>query len=999
MKKLLLASAAFLCLVFSAAAAEDWQNPAVNSLNRLPMRASVKSDSPVTCLNGMWKFQWFENPSLKSADFFKTTTDDSAWDEIPVPGNWELYGYGDPIYLNSGYCWRGWYENNPPFVPEEHNHVGQYRKTIAWDPAWEGKDVVLTVGSATSNLRVWVNGKMVGYSEDSKLSASFDITKYLKKKGDNLIALEIYRWCDGSYLEDQDFWRLSGIARDTYITALPKQRIEDIHVKAEADGSYSIVPELSRGVRGIKYYMSGPGMAEKEVPACGTVDKPALWSAETPNLYHLKAVAYNSKGATQTVELNFGFRTVEIRGTQFLVNGAPVLIKGANRHEISAAGGYVVSREEMERDIRIMKQLNINAVRTSHYPDDPYWYELCDRYGLYVWDEANNEGHGMRYDEAGLGRNPDYYQTIMERVQRMVHRDFNHPSVVVWSLGNETGYGPGFKAAYDWAKSYDNRPVHFERALVSYFEPWKTEDGTDFFCPMYYRVPWIVKYLEHPIDKPFIQCEYSHAMGNSMGPLAEHWDIIRSTKGYQGGFIWDFVDQALIWPSKAGQTDFIYAFGGDFNDFDPSDNSFNCNGIIAADRSEHPHTREVAYQYQNIWTSDVNAGDGMLNVRNENFFISLDRYMLCWDIENEGRKVLSGCVNDLSVAPQKEARLKLKYSAADLQGLEGDVFLNLRYYLKRADGILDSGTCVAYQQIAIQQEPYEMHGASLGGKKWSVGFDPVTGALNSYVIDGKQLVKEPMMPCFGRAVTENDLGAQLEKKMAASLYPDFKVLSLETSGNVTTCIYEAEAIGKVEVRYTADPDGCLHVSEHLYDVQDGTPGLFRFGMEFAMGGEYSALTFYGHGPEENYADRFSGYPVGLYRQRVEDQYHWGYVRPQESGNHTGIKWMKITDDSGVGFEIASAERFSASALPLSRRDLDLSLTGGGRYDRGDQRHSLELRGLVHDGQRSLGGTYVNVDKLQMGVGGEDSWAATPAPEVMIPLQELSFEFVMVPLVK
>lgn len=989
-------------LLFCAAsfAQQPWQTAEINSVNREPMAAYVHSDSPVTSLDGMWKFKWYENPDGRLTDFYKTGIDDSGWDIMPVPGMWELNGYGDPVYVNIGYAWRPWYKNNPPVPPTEHNHVGQYRRSIDWDPAWNGKDIFLTVGSATSNLHVWVNGKEVGYSEDSKLSATFDITPYLNKKGENLIAMEVFRWCDGSYMEDQDFWRFSGIARETYITALPKQRISDINVTAGADGCYNINTTLTKGVKSVRYLMSGPGMAEREVSASGCIDNAALWTAETPNLYHLKAICCTSKGTTQTVELDFGFRTVEIRRGQLLVNGRPVYIKGADRHEMNAYRGYVVSVEDMINDIRIMKSLNINAVRTSHYPNDPRWYELCDKYGLYVVDEANNESHGMGYQESSLARDPQYASTHMERVQRMVKRDINHPSIIVWSLGNEAGNGQNFIDVYNWLKEYDStRPVQYERAC-SYFGEDSYGNNTDIFCPMYYRVEWMEKFLEARHDIPVIQCEYAHAMGNSMGALAAHWNLVRRYPHYQGGFIWDFVDQAIKWPSDVKGTDHFFAFGGDFNDFDPSDNSFNCNGIIAADRTLHPHAYEVAYQYQNIWTTAVDAENGLVNVRNENFFINLDRYMMLWDITVDGISQLSGAVSELKVEPLKTEAVKLKYSKAMVDALgqegKGDICLNVRYVLKKADGLLPAGSQVAYDQIIIRKGEFFAIDAAVRGARFDAGFDPQTGALSSIKVGGAELLKAPLMPCFGRAVTENDLGAGLEKKMACWLYPEFKLVSNVAEGDTRTCTYEVDGLGKVDMEYTVTENAIL-VKERLYDVAPDAPCLFRVGVEFQMGGEYSNLSFYGYGPWENYSDRISSAVLGRYDQRVEDQYHWGYVRPQESGNHCGMNWMAIKDDSGRGIEIAGKEAFGGSALPLSRRELDLSISGGSRTDGGDQRHSLELKELVHQGERSLGKTCVNIDKIQMGVGGEDSWAAVPQPAFMIQPGEYEFEFVIIPL--
>lgn len=986
--KSLILSAVFVCTaVLSAGAVEDWQTTAVNSRNREPMRASVKNDCKTTSLNGVWKFMWYETPSARSMDFFRTDIDDSQWGTMPVPGLWELNGYGDPIYVNIGYAWRGHYKNNPPVPPTEHNYVGQYRHTFNWDADWAGKDVILTFGSVTSNVRVWINGKEAGYSEDSKLSCSFNITRYLVK-GENQIALEVFRWCDGSYIEDQDFWRFSGIARDTYITALPKVRIDDIRIVAGADGKYSVSTVLSKGVKSVKFLMSGPGMEEREVPAEGTVESPALWSAETPSLYHLKAICCGAKGATQTVELDFGFRTAEVKDGQFLINGQPVLVKGVDRHELSAFHGYVVDEADMLRDILVMKRLNINTVRTCHYPNDPRWYELCDKYGLYVIDEANVEGHGMGYKSETIAKNPLYAQPILERAQRMMQRDINHPCVVTWSLGNESGNGENFENSYRWAKAFDStRPVQYERAEKNF--------NTDIFCPMYHKYKACEAYALSNPSRPLIQCEYAHAMGNSMGGFKEYWDLYRKYPALQGGCIWDFEDQAIWWPSNKGGTDHIYAFGGDFNDYDASDNSFNCNGVICADRSYHPHAFEVAYQYQNIWTKAADIRKGVVEIYNENFFIDLSRYALDWEITSDGRPVLNGTVRDIKVAPQGTARVSLGYDESELAGLGGDLYLNVRYVLKATDGILAAGEQVAYDQILIEETPWTCSGAELRGTAWSVKFDEM-GALCSYVLGGVELIKSPLMPCFGRAVTENDLGAKLEKKMAPWLYPDFRYVGHEEKDGAVTHTYRIPDVCHVDMTYAVAEDGCIKVTERVYNVLDDTPCMFRVGVEFEMPGRFSVLEFYGKGPFENYVDRQSAAMTGFYSQRVEDQYHWGYVRPQESGTHVGMKWMRVVDESGLGFEIGSPEKFSASALPLNRRDMDMSITGGVRVDRGDQSHSLELKSIVCEGHRSDGKTCVNVDKMQMGLGCVDSWSQRPRDEYMIPAKDYTFEFTIVP---
>ena len=590
-----------LCLVALASvltdAAEmpDWQNPAVNQRNRLPMSTTYDAGGLNLSLSGIWKFNWNETAESRPMDFYGQSYDDSAWGEMPVPGLWELNGYGDPLYLNIGYAWRDHYENNPPYPAMEHNYVGQYRRTFVLDEQWNGKDIFLHIGSATSNVRIWVNGKEVGYSEDSKLEARFDITKYVRE-GENLIALEIFRWCDGTYLEDQDFFRFSGLARDVYVYSREKKRLENIRAKGSASGEASLYAEVSKGVTEVAFAIFDPSgnevastkvnvnakkLSENGLPCVETalqIPSVKQWTAETPWLYTLKVASYDKKGMTESTSVQMGFRDVEIVGGQLLVNGQPVLIKGVNRHEMNPYKGYVVSEADMIQDILVMKQLNINAVRTCHYPDDPLWYSLCDKYGLYVIDEANIESHGMGYGSRTLAKVPQYEQAHLERISRMVQRDFNHPSVIIWSLGNEAGDGPNFTKGYAMVKEMDpSRPVHYERTFD--YKDGKNSPNTDIACPMYYKYAQCEEYSLSNPTKPLIQCEYAHAMGNSMGGFKEYWDLVRKYPHYQGGFIWDFVDQAQKWPvDPACGSDHVFIFGGDMNDYDPSDNSFCCNG-------------------------------------------------------------------------------------------------------------------------------------------------------------------------------------------------------------------------------------------------------------------------------------------------------------------------------------------------------------------------------------------------------------------------------------
>ena len=1045
-------------LISLLAVLPDWQDPGVFEKNRLPMAATFVTDQQQTInLNGIWDFQY----------------DGGEWGTMPVPGCWELNGYGDPVYLDVGYAWRGHFENNPPFPPEQGNHVGRYRRTVVIDKAWAGKQICLNVGSATSNLRVIVNGKEAGYSEDSKLEARFDLTKYLKP-GENTLEFEIHRWCDGTYLEDQDFWRMAGIARGVYLYTREPRRIEDIHIVAGMDGVYTIETEVTPGITAVDYEIVDAcgkvvasfteAIARKhEVSKAGNVlvktvsslDNPLLWTAETPNLYKLKVSARNKGGVCESTSINFGFRTVEIRNMQLLVNGKPVLIKGANRHELNPYKGYVVSEEDMIKDILLMKQLNINAVRTCHYPDDPRWYDLCDKYGLYVTDEANVESHGMGYGETTLARNPDFKAAHLIRNERYVRRDFNHPCVIVWSLGNEAGNGENFEACYNLIKSMDqSRPVQYEQAIWSW--------NTDIHCPMYASYERILKYLENP-SRPIIQCEYAHAMGNSMGGFKEYWDMIRKYPTYQGGYIWDFVDQALYTSAKGpGKhmpqsrfdgtgSDHFMAFGGDFNDFDGSDGSFCSNGLVSSDRKFHPHAYEVRYQLQNIWTYPVENPGGELSVKvyNEYFFIDLSRYRMEWTVEAAGEKVLTGVVSDLEVAPGETAVVGLGVRTCDVleaSGDCGDVYLNVRYVLKRRDGVLPAGEQVAYAQIPVREAPvagvskvtvgaslspyyvgvdavatslpqrdgeYSFSGtflySDIWNASWTASFDRATGALSSYTICGVEQLSEPLMPSFGRAPTENDLGASLHEKQKMWRYPVFEVADMavrEVDGcyEITVAYKPLEGKAAVTMIYRIHGDGTVEGLESMEDAGglDTCPDLFRFGMKFAMPGRFSTVDFFGLGPWENYADRNSSAMVGHYVQNVGDMYSYSYVRTQEAGARTGLRWFKVLDASGMGLEISASAKFSASALPFSQADLDVTPADAPQRaditsdQKGISTHPLDLLSKAHLNDRANGTTYVNFDLVQMGLGCVNTWGALPREEYRLKAQPRTFSFVIRP---
>ena len=1029
MKKILLCWLAAATALTAGAQSNEWQDAGVNAVNRMPMHGSwFAYESPEAAqtgdktlserfvtLNGNWKFNWVRDADQRPTDFFRVGYNDKGWNDMPVPGLWELNGYGDPVYLNVGYAWRGWFKNDPPHVPVEQNHVGSYRRTVDIPAAWAGRQIVAHFGSVTSNIYLWVNGRYVGYSEDSKLEAEFDLTPYVKP-GRNLIAFQVFRWCDGTYLEDQDFFRLSGVGRDCYLYARDKRQITDIQVDAAPSADYTagtvaVKAFFPRQARGCSVELAltdaqGRSVASqqlrvtKDEERC-TLDagKVALWSAETPVLYGLTATLRAPAGEViEVIPLRIGFRDVKIEGGQLLVNGRPVLIKGANRHEMDPDYGYYVSEGRMLEDIRIMKENNINAVRTCHYPDDARWYSLCDQYGLYVVAEANIESHGMGYGEKTLAKNPLYAKAHLERNERNVQRSINHPSVIIWSLGNEAGDGPNFDACYDWIKAYDpSRPIHHERAVYS-----PGSRNTDIICPMYWDYERCEKYLAENPAKPLIQCEYAHAMGNSMGGFKEYWDMIRREPKYQGGFIWDFADQALAWRSPEGRL--TYRYGGDYNDTDASDSTFCCNGVLASDRSWHPHAYEVKHQHRPIHTTPRDLKNGVVNVYNENFFTDLSPYRLLWEITSDGQPVLSGTVERLDVAPQTTAAVTLGYKPEQVYALGGELLLTVRYQLRERQGLLDALYEVAADQLTLRgDDPAARFAATapagtlrvadktVSGEGFSVSFDPKSGFIRSYRLRNVELLAGPVRPNFYRAATDNDLGVRQtgkypDSQMWAKAEPQLTGFALTPGDSEVKAIadYTLPNVGaKLNLTYSIAADGSVRVSETMTadparkDVAD----LMRFGMAFETPGMFDAVEYYGRGPMENYADRSGAAFVGRYAQRVADQFHMKYVSPQESGTRSGLRWWRLTDDSGLGVEICSDRHFSASAISFAIPQLD---NGSPEY----VRHPGDL---VPDGR-----THVNIESVQSGLGCVNSWGRLPRPEYLLPYGDYSFNFLLQP---
>ncbi len=1020
------------CALLSANAQtfKEWQDESVNEVNRAAMHthffayenaekagSDVKENSKnFMSMNGSWKFFWVKNADQRPTDFWKVGYNDKGWDDMKVPAVWELNGYGDPIYVNVGYPWRNQYTNNPPHVPTEKNHVGSYRREFVIPADWNGKDIVAHFGAVSSNMYLWVNGKFVGYSEDSKLEAEFDLTPYVKPGQKNLIAFQVFRWCDGSYFEDQDFFRYTGVARDCYLYARNKKRIDDIRVVPDLDAEYksgSLAVNLSlKGNAAVSLELldaANKTVATAEVKGAGKqssvirVDNPNKWTAETPYLYTLRATLKEGGKVTEVVPLKVGFRKIELKNSQLLVNGQPVLFKGADRHEMDPDGGYVVSRERMIQDIQIMKKFNLNAVRTCHYPDDSFWYDLCDKYGIYVVAEANLESHGMGYDEATLAKVPSFKKTHLERNQRNVQRNYNHPSIIFWSLGNEAGYGSNFEAAYDWVKKEDpSRAVQYERSGY--------EGKTDIHCPMYLNYKDCIKYCEDDSKtKPLIQCEYAHAMGNSEGGFKEYWDLVRKYPKYQGGFIWDFVDQSCRWTGKNGKM--IYAYGGDFNRFDASDNNFCDNGLISPDRVPNPHMYEVGYFYQNIWTTAADLKAGELNVYNENFFRDLSAYALEWEVMKNGTVVRTGRVENLNVAPQQTAKIKLDLGKTCACS---EWLLNVRYVQKQREGLIPTGHIVAKDQLVLNaykapamtlQNVTDMNIQTalpriddansqcvmIEGENFNIQFAKADGFMDKYMVDGLDMIKEgaKLTPNFWRAPTDNDFGAGLQQKYAVWKNPEFKLTSLKSEMKdglaVVSAEYEMPSVfagTKLQLTYEINNRGAVKVNQKLVAEKGAkVSNIFRFGMQMVMPKSFENISYYGRGPVENYIDRKWATELGVYNQTVTDQFY-AYIRPQENGNKTDIRWWKQLNEAGRGLQFVAEAPFSASALHYTIESLD-----SGWEKKQEHSNEVEPADL----------TNLLIDKVQMGLGCVDSWGAIPREEYMLPYGDYEFTFIMQPI--
>lgn len=1043
---LLLASSA----VMSQQLPTELQTPEVVAVNRMPMRASAfayeskalaskrekeKSNYFLT-LNGQWKFNWVQDPRQRPQEFFKTTFDDTKWDNFKVPANWETNGYGLPIYVNHPYEFTGrkvmGERLNPPFdIPEDNNPVGSYRKKFTLPENWDGRQTFIHLGAVKSAFYIWVNGKKVGYSEDSKLAAEFDITKYLKK-GENLVALQVYRWSDGSYLECQDMWRISGIERDVYLYSTPKVDVRDFKTIATLDktfkngllsfdaeinnykiergtlhstpDTFSVALELvdpkgktvyTEETKGINKVI---GNYKANVKLQTEIPNVAAWTAETPNLYTLFITLKNKKGEVlEVIPQRIGFRTVELVNNNFLVNGKRVFFKGVNRHEHNATQGHTLTKADMLKDMEMMKKLNVNSVRHSHYPPDPYWMELCDEYGLYVIDEANIESHGRYYDLAyTLGNDKEWRMPHLERIKRMYERDKNHSSVITWSLGNEAGNGRNFYEGYDWLKANDGRPVQYERAEEDF--------NTDMIVPQYPDPNWLKQYANSKPDRALIMSEFAHIMGNSLGNFKEYWDVIESQPNLQGGYIWEWIDQAIDTVKNGKRID---AYGGDFPLSGPvnenfSDNNFSVKGVVTNHRGMTPMAVEVKKVYQYIKTKY--NGNNSITVNNSYFFKGLENVKLNWELLENGKIVEKGSQNVLNIDPRTEKELSLPIKTKAKTGSE--YFLNVYYNLKTAEPFLPLNYTIATEQFAWNGTPALSQPAAAAagkltvekadgktlvkGKDFTVTLDLDKGLMTGYTVKGTQLLAEGPQPGFWRAPTDNDIGAGFNSSLRKwrTAYAEGKINAAEVttapSGEVIV-VFKKDVVNgdaTVEQTITIRPDGILKVNNRFTANKGKYALMQRIGNDLQLNGGLNKISYYGRGPGENYSDRKTASFVGLYNQTLDEQY-FPYARPQESGNKTEVRWVNFTDKKGNGLSFGMADSLlNFSALPYSLDDLDPEVNK-------KQYHSGEL--VKRDR------IYMHLDLIQSGLQGIDSWGSMPLKEYRVPFAAHEYSYWIKPI--
>jgi beta-galactosidase len=1012
----------------------DWENPQMIGQNKEPahctlmpyasLEKAIQGDRYRSAyflpLNGSWKFNWVRKPADRPQEFFKAEFDVRGWKKISVPGNWQLQGYDIPIYRNSAYP----FKKNPPHIPHENNPVGSYRTEFTVPDTWRDRQVFLHFDGVESAFYTWINGEKVGYSQGSRTPAEFNITRFLRP-GKNILGAEVYRFSDGSYLECQDYWRLSGIFRNVYLFSTPSVHIRDFEVHSELGEIYrdallkvearvwnhgntacrDLTIELmlldsenkpvGKAVldQGQSEYIA-PG-AESIVKMAGEIKAPLKWSAEFPHLYTVVLVLKDESGEVIEIEsTKFGFRKVEIKGGQLLLNGQPILIKGVNRHEHDPVTGHYVTRESMVQDILLMKRHNINTVRTCHYPDDPQWYELCDRYGIYLIDEANIESHGMGYrpDET-LANKPEWEKAHLDRIMRMVERDKNHPSVIIWSMGNEAGDGTNFEVASEWIHRRDpSRPVHYERAEL--------RPHTDIYCPMYDRIEQIVAYAREKQNRPLILCEYAHAMGNSVGNLQDYWDAIEKYDLLQGGSIWDWVDQGIEKETPDGRK--YWGYGGDFGD-SPSDRNFCLNGLVLPDRDITPKLIEVKKVYQNVGFKLADLASGKVEVRNKFFFTNLDQFEFLWLLAEDGTVLDTGCLGLLDIEPRQSQIVTVPFKQPKPKP-GAEYWLQFSVRLKEETSWAPRGHEIAAEQLklplfemaesfGIQDLPplrknEDSKAVIVEGKDFTIRFDKLSGSLESYLLRGTELLSKGPEPNFWRAPTDNDFGNGMEKRCAvwkqASANRKLESLSVEELGpsaiKLTVLFTLPDVQSAHKTSYTVLGSGDVIVENTISAGQKELPELPRFGMRLRLPDGFERIEWYGRGPHENYCDRFTSAFVGHYKSTVREMYV-PYISPQENGTRTDVRWAAIFNEKGTGIAFFGMDLLSISALRFTIEDLTQKSRG--------TMHTIDLK--EHDFVE------LNVDLKQMGVGGDDSWGARPHAQYILPAQNYSFNFRLRPL--
>jgi beta-galactosidase len=1011
------------------AQSNDWENPSVFGINKRPAFASsfpfrdkekakknqFDASDYYQSLNGQWRFKWSVNPQLRPVDFYKTSFSADNWDQIPVPSNWQMHGYGTAIYTNVNYP----FEKNQPYIQKNYNPVGSYVREFEVPESWNEDSIILHFGAVNSAMYVWVNGEKVGYSQGSKLPAEFDITPFLKS-GKNKLAVEVYRWCDGSYIEGQDFWRLAGFERDVYLYALPKIHIEDFFAKAGLTNNYvdgdldlevsfsgnttghSVLVELF-SQDGSLIYSKTKRIRSANVDFQEVFKDVQAWSAETPNLYQLILTLQDKKDKAIDIRSSkIGFRTVEVKDKQLLVNGQPVLIKGVNRHDHNMYRGHYILREDMLEDLRLMKEFNINAVRTSHYPNDPEFYRLCDEYGFYVIDEANIESHGYGvYDveENGyvmnniLARSPEWLAPKLDRVERMFQRDKNHPSIITWSMGNEAGQGENFRKIYEALKRWD--PTR----LVQYEQAW-TDDYTDIVCPMYFRLPQMKAFLELNDDRPFILCEYSHAMGNSNGNFKDYWDLIREEPQLQGGFIWDWRDQGFAQKTPDGK-DYI-AYGGEFGPKEvPSDKDFCLNGLVFSDGSPKPAIWEVKKVYQNFWVELIDPKSGKLSIFNENFFSTSELYRFRYEVKTEGTMVAEGEVrfkDPVRPLEKREVFIPLDFK----QDYGKEYFLNIFIELKDALGLLPQGHIVATEQFLLAEaESKNEETPAIGtlttmdldqhqyfcGEDFVIVFDKQTGNLIDWKYKGLDMLRRGLQFNTWRVPTSNDLGNRTQDRLSVwKNIESQKQLNSYSVKKGDDNRYEVRvkstlAPGKstYDVTYVINGNGQVDVSVHFVKGSETLPEIPRIGMNLVLTDGFEYVKWYGKGPYETYCDREYAAMIDVYEGKVMDQYT-PYPFPQESGNKTRVRWIEVTNEEGYGLRFTGRSEINASTYHFTQADLGNGLTHA---------YEVPIRNL----------TEVNIDYGQKGVGGDNSWGNDAHDKYKLLDKEYKYAFTIQPIQK